>query len=83
MLVKRLVRFLHFSCEVCALHIKDLHITIDPSNTRAILTIKIQDGSTIELVADPDQVKKLQKVVQYTANHIAATNCSSFNFVVN
>ena len=65
------------------MHIKDLHITIDPSNTRAILTIKTDDGSTIELIADPDQVKNLQKVVQYTANHIAATNSSSLNFIVN
>ncbi|MHB8983853.1 MAG: hypothetical protein ACYC4E_00665 [Carboxydocellales bacterium] len=65
------------------MHIKDLHVTIDPSNTQVILTIKTHDGSTIELVADPDQVKKLQKVVQYTANHIAATNSCSLNFVVN
>lgn len=53
------------------MHIKDFHIAIDPSKTRAILTVETQDGSTIELVADLEQVKNIQKIVQYTAEHIA------------
>ncbi len=52
------------------MHIKDFHIAIDPSKTRAILTVETQDGSTIELVADLEQVKNIQKIVQYTAEHI-------------
>lgn len=65
------------------MHIKDFHIAINPSKTRAILTVETEEGSTIELVADPKQVKNIQKIVQYTAEHIAATAEISIPVLIN
>ena len=65
------------------MHIKDFHIAIDPSKTRAILTVETEEGSIIELVANPEQVKNIQKIVQYTAEHIAATAKISLPVLVN
>ncbi|MDA8210880.1 MAG: hypothetical protein M0021_03210 [Clostridia bacterium] len=65
------------------MHIKDFHIAIDPSKTRAILTVETQDGSTIELVADLEQVKNIQKIVQYTAEHIAGATEISVPALIN
>ncbi|HEX3031391.1 MAG TPA: hypothetical protein VHS59_04005 [Bacillota bacterium] len=51
--------------------IKNVQFLIDPTNTRAILSIEAEDGTTYELVADLEQVQNLQKIAQFTANHIS------------
>lgn len=65
------------------MHIKDFHIAIDPSKTRAILTVETHEGSTIELVADPEQVNSIQKIVQYTAEHIYSSAKSEIPIPIN
>lgn len=54
--------------------IKDVQITIDPSNTKAILVIQTEDGDTIHLEADLKQVKNIQKIAKYTADYIDASS---------
>ncbi|MDA8234403.1 MAG: hypothetical protein M0Z31_06295 [Clostridia bacterium] len=64
------------------MNIKDVHIAINPTNTKAILTVETDEGATIELVADIEQIRNIQKIIHYTAEHIAASTEESWPNIV-